>query len=88
MKRRIWKFELSSAPTAGVMMPKGSHVLSAAAQGKVVCVWAICDPEQPVEPRDFWVLGTGFLAPDGDERYVGTAHCTDGLVWHVFEVKA
>ena len=85
MKHRIWKFELSTAPTAGLIMPAGAKVLTVAAQGERVCIWALCDPDAPKENRDFTILGTGFSAPPDASAYLGTAHTTDGFVWHVFE---
>lgn len=83
---RIWKYTLS--PGMAVQMPRGARVLHAAGQGDELCVWALCDIEEPPEARYFDVYGTGHPCPSPERlgSYVGTAHLDGGaLVFHVFE---
>ncbi len=84
--KTIWKFTLH--PGFAVSMPVGAEVLHAAGQGDEVCIWALVDPTAPKERRRFDVYGTGHPMPADPGRYVGTAHLSGPLVFHVFEDRA
>ena len=89
MDRAIWKFELSMTDDEQVIeMPLGSRIVSAAFQGHVPCLWAICSLGIVSEARRFVFVGTGW-----DEKaewwnrlhFIETLH-RNGFVWHLFEV--
>ena len=70
-------------------MPIGSEVVTVAAQGQSICVWAVVDTEQGVyEERKFHVYGTGHELPENheDHIYIGTVFIGH-LVFHVYEGK-
>lgn len=87
-EKKIWKFTLPMADYPVVSMPKGARVLSVGVQRGDVQVWALVDPEAPMEDRRFKVAGTGHYLVGGVEnmRFIGTVHMASGqLVWHIFE---
>jgi len=52
------------------------------------CIWAIVDPNEENEKRNFIIVGTGESWSNdlGDFKYIGT-YFDGGYVWHVLEVK-
>ncbi len=83
----IWKYLLATGLNP-VNMPSGAHVLSAHGQRDEVCIWALVDPERPVEGRRFWVLGTGDITDPAVSlgAFIGTVLLDGGdYVLHVFE---
>lgn len=83
---QVWKYILQ--PKCEIEMPKGSEVLSVAAQGDEICLWAKVDPsEAQKEKRYFTGYGTGHSIPDeANLSFVGTALLHGGsLVFHIFE---
>lgn len=82
---QIWKFEL---PTDGLIeMPKYARPISVQTQRGVICLWALIEPNQPVEMRKFVILGTGHEIPKhGVGDFIDTFQLNEGsLVFHVFE---
>lgn len=79
----IWKFPVRT--DAAVMMPVGARILHVANQPYVgPCLWAEIDPDAPEEPRQFAVVGTGQMVPEG-ASHLGT--WLDGqFVWHLYEM--
>lgn len=83
----IWKYELHPV-LKDIGMPRNAKVLTAAAQGNKICVWAEVDPDEPVdEVRHFEVFGTGHVIPKGERLYIGTAFL-GAMVFHVYELNA
>ncbi len=85
MCRTIWKFTLR--PGVKVQMPLGSKILTVAAQGQSICVWAEVDSnEAQEEEREIKVYGTGHDLPENHHelQYIGTAFL-GSMVFHVYE---
>lgn len=89
---RVLKFGLEVTDFAVARMPEGAKILSVAESGMlegVLQMWALVDPDAPMEDRRFRVVGAGHPFPDADEcRFVGTVRTLRGFVWHVFEAEA
>lgn len=85
MIQAIWKFELRVTDVQTIEMPAGARVLTVAAQGPALMLWAEVDPSAPVKPLTVRVVGTGFTYGEWRERagYLGTAQ-VGPFVWHVF----
>lgn len=88
MSRAVWKYEL--ATTIGkfpVELPRGAQIVDVGTQQNHAYMWAIVDPEAPVEQRWFQVIGTGSEI-DGAlyALYVDT-FSQGAHVWHLFEVR-
>ena len=83
--RTVYKYPVAfDRPT--VMMPVGATVRCVGTQdGWNVVVWAEVDTDHDLmEPRQFYIFGTGHPIPDG-LAYVGTVICNQGtLIWHVY----
>lgn len=94
---RIWRYPLPITDEPVIPMPAGAQVLSVgpfrqpSGSGAYYVdppldLWALVDPDAPVEDRAFRVVGTGNPMPDDCGRYIGTTHSHGGsLIWHVFE---
>lgn len=84
---QVWKFPIDKPGVHKVEMPEGARVVHVAAQDGKVCLWAVVDPENIAETKQFQVVGTGWDVEWDDETYtgyIGTAR-TGIYVWHVFE---
>lgn len=84
MKPVIYKYPLSLGITI-VGMPEGAQILTAQMQNGFLQLWAMVQPDKPLEQRRFEVFGTGEpIELPAESPYVATVQ--DGpLVWHVFE---
>lgn len=81
--KTIYKYDLKE----GIQMPRGARVLSAQAQHGKPVIWAVVDPEEPMEARRFAVITTGGMEPPltGVADFVGTVQLAEGqFVIHVF----
>jgi hypothetical protein len=93
--KTIWKFPLKITDRQTVAMPIGARVLSVQFQVQFqgdhsLCLWAVVNPDNPMEPRTIQIHGTGHACPEADVlTFIGTVQQHGGqLVWHVFEVPA
>lgn len=93
MKGTIWKFAICQHPAPGewpIDIPAGTQLLHAGMQGDTLCVWGICQPNEPKRRRRFAILGTGQEVNEVwlfDDNHLGTVHDGD-YVWHVFDAGA
>jgi hypothetical protein len=84
---RIYKYALTMTDYQTIKMPEGARILTCAAQGSTVCLWALVDVDASPGDRIFVMYGTGHIANTAlTQTYVGTALLPSlGLVLHVFE---
>lgn len=87
MSLSVYKYQLY-ADGICLNLPVGAQVLTAAAQGDDIVLWALVDTTEgvPKEMRQFVVYGTGHkIDLEQDKlKYVSTAFLGP-LVFHVFE---
>ncbi len=87
----IYKFQFEVEGEVTIPMPKGAHILAVQVQHNSPCLWAIVDPEQPIESRTFRIFGTGHEM-DVDMphcHYIGTFQLLGGsFIGHLFEARA
>jgi hypothetical protein len=70
-------------------LPIGAQVLHAAFQDGEAQMWALVDPAQELETRQFVCVWTGNRIVDiGTLSYVATLFEDGGLVYHLFEERA
>lgn len=90
MSKRIFKYSLPYGSVQNVMsdMPAGAKVLHVGIPpgSNKPQVWALVDPDQPLQASRLIFFGTGQpLPPDIDQyKFVGTFFDVP-FVWHVFE---
>lgn len=82
----IWKFGIPVMENVvTVHMPRAAHILTVQMQHGEPKLWALVDPNAPMEPRYFRWFGTGYALPDALGQYVGTVQSLHGsLVFHLF----
>ena len=70
-----------------IELPSGAEILTCQFQRGNLCLWALVNPDAPLETRIIRVYGTGHpVKADIVQRYIGTVQDRAGyLVWHVFE---
>ena len=87
VKRRIYKYVLRLG--GELELPVGAEILCIQTQYNEPTLWALVDPDAPMESRRIRTYGTGGRVPDNLE-WLGTFQLDGGgLVFHAFEeVKA
>ena len=85
----IYKYELEVTDEQIVLLPKEAKILCVQEQHGGPKLWALLNPEEPLEPRLIRTCGTGHLIKDIKRlHYLGTYQLHNGtLVFHVFEDK-
>ncbi|MGI6656249.1 MAG: DUF7352 domain-containing protein [Desulfobulbus sp.] len=85
--KTIWKFELTPNKMQVISLPFGSQLLTVQTKGKNdPLLWALVDPEMPVQDRVIAIYTTNTALPDNPGRYIGTFQIYDGsLEFHLFE---
>jgi hypothetical protein len=86
--KTIWKFPLVVTDFQTVPMPRGAVIISVGNQGDDQCIslWAIVDPDEPPQDREFEIFGTGnpMSGMFANRKFIGTVQMSP-FVWHVFE---
>jgi hypothetical protein len=85
-ERRIYKWPLPIIGKAIVDMPHSPNILAVQAQNNVPCVWALCEPSNPLQSHVFHMYMTGELLPGAmTGTYLATVQLRGGyFVTHVF----
>lgn len=84
----VWKFPIGYPDRLSLEVPRGAKFIHFDMQGRTPTVWALVEPNSPLEQRQLRMVGTGHHFPDGEDSHIGS--CIDastGLVWHLFEEK-
>lgn len=85
----VWKFPVRFNDLTDVEMPDGAKILHVNDQYGVLCIWALVDPQQKKEIRQFRLAGTGhpISMPADKLIHVGSYLTAGGqLVFHLFEI--
>lgn len=87
--KTIYKYPIPEVTDqVAITMPRGAQVLSFQVQRGVPCIWALVDTEEPVEAKNFYLVGTGlpFIFSPDYVRFIGTAQLMNGdFLLHLFE---
>lgn len=99
MTHTVYRYPLQIVDEQVVPMPRGAEILTVAKREgsqvmfgvgshEAVEMWALVNPDEPMEDRRIRVAGTGHLLPDVDTlQFLGSVQIAAGqLVFHVFEV--
>lgn len=92
MARTIWKYQVSLqddiTDDITIDLPTGAQILCVQMQRDVPYVWAMVDPEAPLESRSLRIYGTGEPVSAAPGRYIGSFQLLNGLyVYHLFEAR-
>lgn len=86
--KTIYKYPITSAlnpvSVCQIYIPKNSMQLSIQIQNHQICLWALVNPDELPELREFIIAGTGNLLPNEGMKYLGTVQ-QPPYVWHIFE---
>lgn len=86
----IWKFKLDEL--RGIQIPKDSEILSVQLQNDTFYIWALVDPEQDLELRNFILIPTGAKMDVEEAKYITTIQIRMEIfnhynhVYHLFEI--
>lgn len=90
--RKIYKYPIGTGATT-IQMPKDSAIMDIVIQridGRdTITVYAIVDPESPLQDETFHAIGTGWDVSDEfltNNQYFGTVQIAP-FVWHIFKEK-
>ena len=88
--KTIWKFPILISSRVNISIPKNAELLSVQTQRNIPCIWALVDPTEPLETREFEIFGTGHpIKCDNiyiSRNFIGTFQVNeDSLVFHLFE---
>lgn len=80
--KTIYKYTITRKP---VQMPEGAVIVHTDLQEQSYCIWALVDPANALESRQFDVIGTGWDY-EPNMHYVGSI-LEGSFVWHIVELK-
>lgn len=90
MKRNIFKYQIPKGfDEQIILIPTGAKILSCELVKDIICVYALVDPDNGFEERQFkvYLTGEGIDFNDCLERkFIGTCQDND-FVYHVFELR-
>ena len=87
MVRTVWKYPLPLVQFLMLELPAGAKILKVAQQGKGVFLWALGDPEAPVERVHLRVVSAGTEIVEDDAEHVESFSLPgSGFVFHVFRL--
>lgn len=88
MKTTIWKFSIPLENKFELEMPGDPHCLHVEAKGNHPCLWAIVDPEEPLQKWPFILVATGEILPEDKHTvYLGTFQLAGAaFVFHLFRI--
>lgn len=84
----VYKYQLPLQDNFQLHLPEGARCLSVQVQYGTPCLWALVNPEAPVEKRQFRMAGTGHPIELVESlSFIDTFQLEGGsLIFHVFEI--
>ena len=84
--KTIYKYVIKCRDSFVQILPQGAKVIAVQTQQGQPVFWATVDTEQPPEPREFFVVGTGHNFDAESKTFLGTFQLEEGtLIFHLFE---
>ena len=89
MTRTVWKFPIPITDYMTLNIPKGAVLLTCVTLShRDLALYALVDPEAPLEKRHFRLAGTGHDIEEA-VHFIGTFVLLEGrLVYHLFELDS
>jgi hypothetical protein len=89
--KTIFKYPIPQEGVFELKLPEKAKILTVQIQKGNPQMWAIVDPQAPLEKRIFRLAGTGHPLeswPESEFLYIGTFQLFEGdFIGHLFEVK-
>lgn len=88
MTKAVWKYHVPfPCDYFALTMPRGAQPLDVQIQGDNFCMWALVDPKEPQEDREFRLCGTGHPIAETLCRHIATIQDGRDFVWHIFDLS-
>jgi hypothetical protein len=87
---KVFKYKIKIKDYFSLVFPQGARILSVQVQYGKPQLWALVNPHNTVETRNFLLIDTGEQIENNLERldYIGTFQLDDGeYVGHLFEIR-
>ena len=86
----VFKYEIPlTDELIEIEMPDNCAICEINHQGDSLFIWALVDIHAPLFTNKFKIFGTGHKIDDVEGMYfLKTVHMPNGLVWHVFALRA
>ncbi len=88
--QNVFKYTIPVEDYFSLDLPKGAKILTVQEQHGEAQVWALVNPDNPTETRNFRLAGTGHPIEENPDTldYIGTFQLAGGsFIGHVFEIK-
>lgn len=86
--KKVFKYPVEIDGKFSLLLPMEAKILAVQIQHDKPCLWALVDPNAPVETRSFRLAGTGHPIDEESLEYIGTFQMASGsLIWHLFEIR-
>jgi len=84
---RVYKYPVPCKDNFSLMLPKDAKILTVQNQREEPQLWALVDPDAPLEERKFRLAGTGHPVTQENLDYIGTFQLRGGdYIGHLFEI--
>jgi len=87
---KVFKYKIQIKDYFSLVLPQNAKILSVQVQYGKAQIWALVNPHNTVETRNFRLIDTGEQIEDSLERldYIGTFQLDDEeYVGHLFEIR-
>jgi len=81
--KTIYKYALDFDSVQDLELPTGAQILDVNEQDGRIMIWAMVEPDAPLQVIKIWIQGTGQPFNPDAKRYLGTVH-PGAFVWHIF----
>lgn len=88
--QNVFKYTIPVEDYFSLDLPEGAKILTVQEQHGGAQIWVLVNPNNPSEPRNFRLAGTGHSIKEslGTLDYIGTFQLADGsFIGHLFEIE-
>lgn len=86
---KVFKYPVPVEDRFSLDLPQGARILTVQEQNSKPQIWAIVNPENPTEIRNFRLAGAGHPIEENEKNlsYIGTFQLYNGnFIGHLFEI--
>ena len=87
---KVYKYPVPIKDYFSLELPKGAKILTVQTQRGEPQIWALVNPGNPTETRNFRFAGTGHPITESEKElnYIGTFQLQGGgFIGHIFEIR-